>query len=126
MSYAGYGLPGRFIRNARSGEECDHCACEGKETPATTVIQGETDSFGHEELALCDACNNKALEEDDNRIFGTCEWCQKEQATLLTRDPDEGSSGPVYRICTPCDRRMMKSLADEEMRYEAINREIGG
>ena len=117
MAFAGYGLPGRFIRNARPDETCDHCACEeGPEVPATTIIQGETDSFGYETLALCDACNNKLLTEKQD--LGTCDHCKKAPATMHTRDPDEGSSGPVYVICRECNGKMMRALNEEAERYE--------
>ena len=118
MAYSGVGLPGRFIRNARAGETCDHCACnEGPEVPATTVIQGETDSFGYETLTLCTPCNIKVQEEKQD--LGGCMWCKKEPATVVTRDPDEGSDGPVYHICKPCDRQMMKSLREENEYWES-------
>jgi hypothetical protein len=112
MAYAGAGLPGRFIRNAKEGETCEFCDSAGTEgVPATTVVQGETDSFGFEQLALCTPCNNKLQEKEEE--LGPCEWCEKEPATRYTRDPDEGSFGPVYCIGVACNERLNASMAQE-------------
>jgi hypothetical protein len=119
MAYSGYGLPGRFLRAAKQDELCEVCDGLGKRVPATKVIQGETDSWGHEEIVCCDACNTRMQEED--RDLGTCEWCKKEPATRRTRDADEGSSGPVYHVCGPCDRRKEEHYR-EELRFLACQR----
>jgi len=112
MSYTGYGLPGRFIRAAKPEELCEVCEDQEKQAQATMVIQGETDSFGYETIVCCDACNKKMAQENRENL-GTCEWCKKEKAAYVTRDPDEGSGGPVYRICLPCNHKMNKYLAEE-------------
>lgn len=97
----------------------DQWQCESQ---ATTRIQGETDSFGAEYCHLCEACYELDTEiqkyqttkhaEDEAH----CEWCKKatKQKDLRhTRDIDEGSSGPVYEVCSECRTKQNDYINDE-------------
>jgi len=45
---------------------------------------------------------------------GVCDWCKTEQTTLRDhRDFEEGMSGPVYRVCSPCRIKESASLREE-------------
>jgi hypothetical protein len=97
MSYRGLGLPGdRLSRKPDPGDTCDDCG-----SAATVIMRGETDSFGSEYLLLCDACAGKTTGDMDYH----CDSCKKLSPCKPTRDPDEGSSGPVYYYCKECMRK---------------------
>ena len=71
-----------------------------------------TDSMGSEMHDLCQECLDKAGAAARADASGTCDWC-KAQATDLRnhRDWEEGSSGPVYRVCGACRTRESENLA---------------
>lgn len=116
-------LPGA-VRNSPPGMTCD---TEGHETrPATYRVQGETDSFGSEQIDMCDECNEKykAYRErlgGANHI-GICpRGCCKdspEQGLFAYRDYEEGSCGPIYYYCRSCGdairARERQELAEQE------------
>ena len=104
-----FNLPGS-IHPVQPGDECVDC---GK--PATVRVQGETDSFGAEYHAYCASC--RALWEATLNIphISFCDHCKQEEETKPWRDLDEGSSGPVYYICSPCRRE-----ADEAYRSQLM------
>lgn len=92
-----------------AGTMCD----DHEDRPAVRRIQGETDSFGCEYLDLCQECVDK-LRAAEATIEGTCDYCKTHTVGLLHhRDWEEGSSGPVYRICRPCKTRSNEALANE-------------
>ena len=111
MAYAGYGLPGRVIRELSPGQPCEFCEEAGRPVEAKFKVQGETDSFGYETHFLCQECTNKARNNVEKN--GNCEWCKVLAPCHPTRDPDEGSGGPVYWVCVACDKKMMQALAEE-------------
>jgi hypothetical protein len=82
--------------------------------------QGETDSFGCEMHDLCDECSKKWSEEVRNAdTSGDCEWCKMPSDKLFDRrDPEEGMSGRVYRVCRPCIDRQNKRYAEELDYYD--------
>lgn len=82
--------------------------------PAVKIVVGETDSFGSEYHPLC----QKHLDADQEKepwCPSTCDWCKKgADKTSPTRDPDEGSNGPVYWVCSPCKVKMIDHSLEEE------------
>lgn len=78
--------------------------------PAVKSIVGETDSFGSETMEVCQECldeHNANLRKQrtnpDPEQFLTCESCSTRDKTVKpTRDPEEGSAGPVYHWCAAC------------------------
>lgn len=83
--------------------------------PAVARIQGETDSFGAELNDMCEEClaeHRREMREGDHS--GTCDWCKEHAPRLWNRrDIDEGSYGPVYRICKSCDDKYEAELQRE-------------
>lgn len=99
-------LPGSVL-TLPSGATCD----EHQDRPAVKRIQGETDSFGYESFDMCQECYDKYLAEKESpeANMGHCDWCKKGPFKLIpTRDLDEGMTGPVYHVCSPC------KIADSE------------
>jgi hypothetical protein len=102
-------LPGQH-HTVPKGTMCDVC----QERPAAVRVQGETDSFGAELNDFCEACYDRAKAEDDALKCGSCEWCHKASNDLRpTRDYDEGSCGPVYRVCGACRLRQSQDAQEE-------------
>jgi hypothetical protein len=92
------------------GQTCD----VHEDRLSTLRVQGETDSFGAELVDMCGECVGKwrAYRESPEARTGTCDWCKHTSNDLRTRrDADEGSSGPVYRVCGPCVKRDNEALA---------------
>ncbi len=106
-------LPGSLHRPPK-GMKCDDCS----EAFATVRVQGETDSFGCEMIDLCDACRAKDLGQEvaAEAIPEKCDWCKSMTTDARpTRDWEEGSCGPVYRVCSDCrKRRTEQDLAELE------------
>jgi hypothetical protein len=104
-------LPGAS-HHVPDGTVCDN----HPDRPAVARIQGETDSFGSELWDCCEQCRDelRAYRRSPEARSGKCDWC-KEQATDLRdrRDIDEGSYGPVYRICKCCDDKYQAELQRE-------------
>jgi hypothetical protein len=82
---------------------------------AVVRIQGETDSMGAEFHDLCLQCADAmrvAIYADRN---GVCDWCSKPATDLRNRrDFEEGSCGPVYRVCGACVRKEYESLREDD------------
>ena len=98
-------LPGQLLK-VPEGMMCD----DHEDRPATHRIVGETDSFGSELIDWCNECYNKYLSAKENPEYNlSCDHCQAVDCkTTATRDPDEGSCGPVYHLCDNC----LKNLRD--------------
>ena len=100
---AGHSLP--------DGAMCD----QHPDRPAVARIQGETDSFGAELNDMCAEClaeHRRYMREGDHS--GRCDWCKEHAQRLWNRrDIDEGSYGPVYRICKACDDKYEAALRRE-------------
>jgi hypothetical protein len=110
MPYAGIGLPGRIL--GPSHEPCEGYNNDCREA-ATVRVQGETDSFGFEEIHWCDGCHKLSTqpsEEEESHFW--CGWCKKKTngSPVVTRDWSEGSTGPVYWVCGPCDKANMEDM----------------
>lgn len=97
-------LPGQELK-VPEGMMCD----EHEDRPATHRIVAETDSFGSELIDWCDSCFNKYKSEKENPDYthNYCDHCHCTGVkTTKTRDPDEGSCGPVYHLCDGCLQRL--------------------
>lgn len=95
------------------GTMCD----DHPDRPATTRIQGETDSFGCEYIDCCEECAQAivAARQAEDREAQECEWCKTVSTNCLpTRDYDEGMSGPVYTVCPTC-RKKQRDAAQAEL-----------
>lgn len=101
------------------GTMCDY----HPDVPAVRRVQGETDSFGCELNDYCQTCidaQRTYAQSDEGKAAmaahrcGHCDWC-KQYATDLgsKRDWEEGSAGPVYRVCGACVDKETKRLAEE-------------
>ena len=104
-------LPGS-IHASPDNTMCD----EHPNVLAVCRVQGETDSFGSEMLDLCQACLDDLRKENANLLnrIEKCDYC-KSYATGLRdlRDYEEGSCGPVYRVCQPCIQRVRQSEQED-------------
>lgn len=109
-------LPGSYHRVPK-GQTCDSEFIEHMfPVSATHRIQGETDSFGSEMFDCCDACHAayKASCEEHGPLKGACNWCKTGPHVLYpTRDYGEGSSGPVYDVCSSCRTKQLDELRAE-------------
>lgn len=112
-------LPGRR-HDLPDGIMCD----EHPNVPAAARVQGETDSFGSEMLDLCQACLDR-MRADENSAeanCGRCDWCKGNATDLrFTRDYEEGSHGPVYRVCGGCRARASEEAARELDEHDYYN-----
>ncbi|MGY3482322.1 hypothetical protein ACVW1C_000205 [Bradyrhizobium sp. USDA 4011] len=109
-------LPGSGHR-LPDGTMCDRHS----DRPAVARIQGETDSFGSEMNDLCQGClgAHRSYARSPEARSGRCDWC-KQSATDLrnARDIDEGSAGPVYRICGACHQKQHEAIQEELRQHE--------
>lgn len=79
-------------------QECDN----HPEIKAVVRIVGECDSFGSEMSDFCEDCLELYEATADERS-GVCDFCGCHVEHIRPyRDPDEGSTGPVYDVCDPC------------------------
>lgn len=102
-------LPGA-VHKLPAGARCD----THPERLAVKRIQGETDSFGAELNDMCQECVDEYRAYVAQARPGVCDWCKKESLDLRPRrDFEEGSYGPVYRVCCSCVEREYQSLQDE-------------
>lgn len=102
-------LPGSR-RPPPAGARCDDHA----DRLATARVQGETDSMGAEFHDLCDECFARMRSEAAAGLQGVCDWCGLAADDLRhRRDFDEGSCGPVYRVCGRCRAAEVEALRDE-------------
>ena len=86
---------------------CDH----HPDRPAVARIQGDTDSFGSELFDMCEECLEKYREElASDEPDGHCDWCKTDTKLRPTRDYAEGTSGPVYYVCTPCYAKQQEEI----------------
>ena len=102
-------LPGQELKVPES-IMCD----EHSDRPATHRIVGETDSFGSELIDWCDECFNNYKAAKENPEYNlSCDHCYAVDCkTTATRDPDEGSCGPVYHLCDSCLQRLRDYHSD--------------
>ena len=133
MSKKGYagigGLPGRILKHFLAGDPvviCEDCDQE----QAILEIQGETDSFGFERVALCKACHEKFTPADATMhcSVGRCNNEGPASDFVVSRDWTEGSHGPVYDWCPKCwdaHQRMTDQETDEDRWDDEDSRDDG-
>lgn len=109
-------LPGNRI-SVPPGATCD--TEEHGNIPSTHRIVGECDVFGSEIIDMCEECYKKYLAEIEEPEAKNCDWCNCLTTDIKpTRDPDEGSCGPVYYVCSGCRRAQNDRFIEEaESRY---------
>lgn len=103
-------LPGDS-RPAPAGVRCDYH--EGRQ--ATHRVTGETDSFGSEEMDMCEECFLAFQKGQEEALAKAsyCDWCGTEQVGCLEmRDFEEGTHGPVYSVCPACRKKKAEYLLD--------------
>lgn len=87
-----------LLANPCSGGPAGEC---GK--PSELKVVGEVDSFGYEAHFMCRACHDDMKKQAlENPHLETCPRCKAEAVLIAHRDPDEGSNGPLYYLCSPC------------------------
>lgn len=97
------------------GEVCD----THPDRQAVRRVQGETDSFGAEYHHLCEECLEDAKRYREQDRVGKCDWCNSNADDLrYRRDFEEGSCGPVYRVCGACVVKENKAIEMELSEYE--------
>lgn len=103
-------LPGHTSASP-AGMMCD----DHPDRPAVKRIQGETDSFGSEQIDMCQECLDKyRAEVKALDTSGVCDWCNQAADRLRRqRDYDEGMAGPVYNVCGPCIRKANEDAITE-------------
>lgn len=103
-------LPGTLLKLPEN-QTCD----EHTDRLAVVRVQGETDSFGYEAIDWCQECYDKYKTEIPDYTFNCCSHCHCSGVkTTKTRDPDEGSCGPVYDLCDGCLQRLRDYHSDPE------------
>lgn len=110
---AGYGgpvstLPGALLE-LPPGSTCDN----HPDRLATKRVQGETDSYGHESIDMCDECYSN-YKNETAILEGSCEHCGAFGPVVNARDPEEGSCGRVYRLCQGCKANMFSHFIGED------------
>jgi hypothetical protein len=93
--------------------------------PAVRRVQGETDSFGCEYILMCQECLDKfrAYQSSEEATTGCCDWCKSHATDLANRrDSDEGTAGPLYRVCGACRKKDNEHHAAE---LAEMDRETG-
>lgn len=104
-------LPGE-IRTAHSDEVCEYEQHEN-DVPAVKALCTESDSFGDEWLPMCQACYEIQQSKPEVPIISVCERCNTNNIEVKPRrDPEEGTSGPVYDMCNTCYNTMMSRFSE--------------
>jgi hypothetical protein len=105
--------PGQWLK-VRPATVCD----KHQATLAVAVLCGEVDSFGHEEIGMCQKCVDNYKKLEIKPIVGTCDWCKTTEVVVKpTRDYEEGSAGRLYDVCQQCRTDQEKS-AQEDVDYQ--------
>lgn len=107
-------MPGAL---AHTSQPCD----KHPKRLAVKRVQGETDSYGCEYIHMCQVCLEAFQAYQAQPKPGCCDWCNKMADNLRAhRDLDEGTSGPVYRVCNACVNRESEAIAIELSENESI------
>ena len=102
-------LPGAY-HSVPDGMMCD----DHSEVPAVRRVQGETDSMGSEMRDMCQPCLDQYRIDCKEPTGGQCDYCKTDVDDLkIIRDPEEGSAGPVYYVCTNCADKQRKRLEED-------------
>lgn len=108
-------LPGQFIKTP-PGTKCD----EHEDRLAVKRRVGETDSMGSEVSDHCQECVDRIMANTTEVQYDVCEHCHTTEPSpdvLPVRDPDEGYSGRVYRLCKHHRAILRQVHDDEDCRY---------
>lgn len=99
-------LPGQHLPPVE-GKMCDN----HPDRPSVARMVGETDSYGSEVADYCHECLVQADEAKEQASIEPleCDFCHHIVDELFPyKDPDEGMSGPCYRICAACLDKSLK------------------
>lgn len=108
-------LPGHFSTSP-VGMTCD----DHPDRPAVKRVQGETDSFGSEQIDMCQECLDKfhayreSVRQERETTPRCCDWCNSMKLGVAQhRDLDEGSCGRLYNVCRDCRLEERRRAAQE-------------
>ena len=104
-------LPGQTIGFVPDGRDCDRCNLLAKH-----AVVGECDSMGAEVHHLCSEHFLEMQKEliDQQKEEQVCDLCHNlKQDCRPFRDPEEGSTGPVYLTCPECRQRLVSYFYDD-------------
>ena len=102
-------LPGSILSKPTKGEKCDN----HPDRLAEHCIAGECDSLGYETVYQCTECHEAFLKRKHDPIKGDCDICKCPSTHLRhIRDPEEGSSGPVYLACPVCRSNILSGCEE--------------
>ena len=103
-------LPGAMF-SSLVGVMCD----DHPDRASVKRVQGETDSFGAEYFDMCQECYDAFANRDrTEERSGMCDWCKGAATDLRNmRDYEEGSYGPVYRVCGKCVSQQLANIREE-------------
>lgn len=105
-------VPGQQLK-VPDGTMCD----EHADRPATHRIVGESDSFGSELVDFCEECYQKYQKAKSSALLEEkyCEICKNMKKFVKPRrDPEEGSSGRVYEMCSLCHSKMIDDFVNDD------------
>ncbi len=115
-------LPGQSL--TATGMMCD----EHPDRVAVKRVVGECDSMGSELYDLCQECVDqekaRAEEAAKNPEPNWCDHCKAfiPEPVAPTRDPEEGSCGPVYYLCASHRKSLfdnfVSDFGDEDDYYD--------
>ena len=71
---------------------------------AVKSVISEADSLGYETTEMCQQCYDEyvAAKKKKRAEPAHCDHCGGLKILAKTRDPEEGSMGPVYDLCRDC------------------------
>lgn len=91
-----------------------HVVCENHpESSAIYHVVQEKDGIT-DVSELCSECYSAFLsaQQDERSYIEQCDYCKKEvEGCTNYQDHEEGSSGPVYRVCAACREQRNKEIA---------------
>ncbi len=110
-------LPGSSHHRVPQGQTCD----EHPERLAVKRVQGETDSFGSEQIDMCEECFVRFQKEREKELENKStvpHYCEYGNHMALNvaqrRDPEEGSAGRLYSMCSACHTKMVDAFVGDD------------
>lgn len=115
MAHAGG--PCNFLSGQKIFLPLGTCCDVHPEVKAIVRIVGAVDSFGYEADDMCEECFRN-INTESSFVEGICDWCKSSDKNLKQkRDPEEGTSGRVYLVCTACiaenNKRQDEEVVDD-------------